>query len=275
VRTAEILATRRRVVMTNLAVSGATTTDVRAEQLAVAVRRAPDLVLVAAGSNDVTHLRSSGAVRNDLVEVIDRLRAARCDVAIVVTGAADVGAVPRMAQPLRALAGLRTRQINAAVAEAARERDVVFAPIAERTGPALPRRPLAVRARRLPSVGGGLRDLGARPRRGARPRARADPARLVLSASTSRAGCSACTSGPTRPSDVAADSGRCPFGLALDAEDMPARLLRHAAKQTPRSGHIGTCSPNAAVPRNGGFHRADERIRTADPFITSSLWGFG
>ena len=89
----------------------------------------------AAGSNDVTHLRSSGSVRNDLVEVIDRLRAARCDVAIVVTGAADVGAVPRMAQPLRALAGLRTQQINAAVAEAARERDVVFAPIAERTGP--------------------------------------------------------------------------------------------------------------------------------------------
>ena len=135
VRTAEILATRRRVVLTNLAVSGATMTDVRAEQLAAAVRRAPDLVLVAAGSNDVTHLRSGGAVRNDLVEVIDRLRAARCDVAIVVTGAADIGAVPRMAQPLRALAGLRTRQINAAVAEAAREPDVVFAPIAERTGP--------------------------------------------------------------------------------------------------------------------------------------------
>jgi lysophospholipase L1-like esterase len=109
--------------------------DVRADQLAAAVRRAPDLVLVAAGSNDVTHLRSSGTVRDDLVEVIDRLRAARCDVAIVVTGAADVGAAPRLAQPLRALAGLRTRQINAAVAEAARERDVVFAPIAERTGP--------------------------------------------------------------------------------------------------------------------------------------------
>ena len=135
VRTAKNLATRRRVVMTNLAVSGATMADVRAEQLAAAVRRAPDLVLVAAGSNDVTNLRSGGAVRNDLVEVIDRLRAARCDVAIVVTGAADVGAVPRMAQPLRALAGLRTRQINAAVADAARERDVVFAPIAKRTGP--------------------------------------------------------------------------------------------------------------------------------------------
>ncbi len=135
VRTSQILATRRRVVMTNLAVSGATMADVRADQLAAAVRRAPDLVLVAAGSNDVTQLRSGGAVRDDLVRVIDRLRAARCDVAIVVTGAADVGAVPRMAQPLRALAGLRTRQINAAVAEAARQRDVVFAPIAERTGP--------------------------------------------------------------------------------------------------------------------------------------------
>ena len=135
VRTAAGLATRRRVVMTNLAVSGATMADVRDEQLAAAVRWAPGLVLIAAGSNDVTHLRSGGAVRDDLVAVVDRLRAARRDVAIVVTGAADVGAVPRMAQPLRALAGLRTRRINAAVAEAARERDVVFARIAERTGP--------------------------------------------------------------------------------------------------------------------------------------------
>ena len=135
VRTAENLAARLRVVMTNLAVSGATMADVRAEQLPAAVRRAPELVLVAAGSNDVTQLRGGGAVSDDLIAIIDRLRAARCDVAIVVTGAADVGAVPRMAQPLRALAGLRTRRINAAVVEAAREREVVLAHIAERTGP--------------------------------------------------------------------------------------------------------------------------------------------
>lgn len=124
----------RRVILTNLAVAGARFGDVRRDQLAAAARLRPDLVLVAVGANDVTGLTTLGSVRRDLAGIADRLRAARCDVAIVVTGSPDVGSAPRLAQPLRTVAGWRTKQLNAAVRQIARQRRLVFAPIAQRTG---------------------------------------------------------------------------------------------------------------------------------------------
>ena len=56
VATARHLATRGPVTLTNLAVSGARFGDVRRDQLPAAVRSRPDVVLVAAGANDVTGL---------------------------------------------------------------------------------------------------------------------------------------------------------------------------------------------------------------------------
>ena len=135
VATAGHLAARRPLTLTNLAVSGARFGDVRRDQLPAAVRIRPDVVLVAAGANDVTGLTRLRSVRADLEEIVDRLRAARCDVAIVVTGSPDVGAVPRLAQPLRAVAGRRTDQVNGAIDDVVRERGLVLAPIAARTGP--------------------------------------------------------------------------------------------------------------------------------------------
>lgn len=126
----------RRVTLVNLAVSGATLADVRAEQVDAAASTRPDLVLLSAGANDVTGLRSSAAIREDLEAIADRLRR---DAPIVVTGSPDVGSAPRLAQPLRAVAGIRAKQVNETVREVARERDLVFAPIAERTGPAFRR----------------------------------------------------------------------------------------------------------------------------------------
>jgi acyl-CoA thioesterase-1 len=135
VATARHLATRRRVTMTNLAVSGARFGDVRRAQLPEAVRVKPDVVLVAAGANDVTGLTRSGSVQGDLRRIADGLRAARCDVAIVVTASPDVGSAPRLAQPLRTVAGWRTEQLNDAIGEVVRDRGLTLAPIAERTGP--------------------------------------------------------------------------------------------------------------------------------------------
>jgi len=135
VATAGHLTARRPVTLTNLAVSGARFGDLRRNQLPAAVRSRPDIVLVAAGANDVTGLTRVGSVRADLEKIVDRLRAARCDVAIVVTASPDVGAVPRLAQPLRAVAGLRTNQVNGAIEDVVRERGLVLAPIAARTGP--------------------------------------------------------------------------------------------------------------------------------------------
>jgi lysophospholipase L1-like esterase len=135
VATARHLAARRPVTLTNLAVSGARFSNVRRDQLPAAVRSRPDVVLVAAGANDVTGLTRLRSVRADLDAIVDRLRAARCDVAIVVTASPDIGAVPRLAQPLRAAAGWRTGQVNGAIEDVVRERGLVLAPIAERTGP--------------------------------------------------------------------------------------------------------------------------------------------
>jgi len=51
------------VILRNLGVSGATWTDVRAAQLPAAVRASPDVVVLAAGANDVTHLTPLGSAR--------------------------------------------------------------------------------------------------------------------------------------------------------------------------------------------------------------------
>jgi lysophospholipase L1-like esterase len=93
--------------------SGAVWDDVRGEQVARVARFAPDVALIAAGANDVTHLTSTGAVTKDAEATVARLRAANAEVEIVLTGAPAMGVVPRFAQPLRWVAGQRTRRLNA------------------------------------------------------------------------------------------------------------------------------------------------------------------
>jgi lysophospholipase L1-like esterase len=71
--------------------------------------------------------------------VVDRLRETSPDLPIVVTGSPDVGSAPRLAQPLRAIAGWRAGQVNDGLADLVRDRRLTLAPIAERTGPAFRR----------------------------------------------------------------------------------------------------------------------------------------
>jgi len=134
-RTARALAAEHRVALLNLAVSGATTAEVLRDQAEPAARARPDLVLLAVGANDVTHLTGTGRLRRDLEAIVERLRSRRCDVRIVLTGAPEVGAVPRLAQPLRLVARLRTRQLNGVVTVVAGKPGLGFARIAEETGP--------------------------------------------------------------------------------------------------------------------------------------------
>lgn len=134
VRTARRLAAGRQVTLTNLAVSGARMGDVRRDQLPAAARIAPDAVLISAAANDITGLTRIGSVTDDLKRIVDGLRDARCDVAIVLTASPDMGSPPRLAQPLRAVAGWRSRRLNDAIRGVVRDRDLVLAPIAERTG---------------------------------------------------------------------------------------------------------------------------------------------
>lgn len=125
----------RRVSLVNLSVSGAKLADVVAEQLPLAVRLRPDVVLVSAGANDVTGLTSTGAVREAVESLAARLREVSPGVRIVLTASPDVASSPRLAQPLRWVTRLRTRQVNAAFREVAAARGLTVAPIAARTGP--------------------------------------------------------------------------------------------------------------------------------------------
>jgi lysophospholipase L1-like esterase len=129
------LAKSRTVTLTNLAVSGAKTGDVLSLQLPAAQRARPDLVLISVGANDVTHLTRIGSVRASIVRIIDGLRAANANVAIVLTGSPDMGAPPRVPRLLRPVAAWQTRRINRMFEAVAREKKVTFAPIASATGP--------------------------------------------------------------------------------------------------------------------------------------------
>jgi lysophospholipase L1-like esterase len=127
------LGRRGPVELLNVARSGARWADVRSRQSARAARFVPDVALIAAGANDVTHLTTTGSITGDLRRTVAALRAANPDVAVVLTGSPGMGVVPRFAQPLRWVAGRRTQQVNAAITRTATELGVTLAPVAART----------------------------------------------------------------------------------------------------------------------------------------------
>src|SRR5687768_13310124 len=100
------------VTMANFAVSGARMRDVRVSQLPHAASLRPDVVLLSAGANDVTHLTSIRSMRDDLREIVRVLREANSDVTIVITGSPDMGAPPRVPRVLRGIASWRTKRVN-------------------------------------------------------------------------------------------------------------------------------------------------------------------
>lgn len=135
VNTAQHLAAGHAVRLYNLGISGATTADVRDQELAEAAALKPDVVLLAVGANDVTQLTSEGKVKEGLDKIIDGLVAANCNVKIVLTGSPDIGGARRLAQPLRWITGERTKAINNRVAGVVAQRGLTMAPIAKETGP--------------------------------------------------------------------------------------------------------------------------------------------
>ena len=135
VGTARHLGGRFRVTMHNFGVSGAQIEDVAEEQVDQAVRVKPDVVLISAGANDVTHLSSIPSMREDLRDIVTKLRSANPDVRIVVTGAPDMGSPPRIPWILRWLTSLRTRLVNRMVEVETASLGLEWARIAARTGP--------------------------------------------------------------------------------------------------------------------------------------------
>lgn len=124
-------ATGRTVELTALGIAGARVADVADEQAPAAARLDPDVVVVAIGANDVTHLTSLGDVRAGMEEALRALT--ETGASVVVAGAPDMRA-PAWHQPLRYLAGFRGRQVTAAIEDAARAEGAAVVALADETG---------------------------------------------------------------------------------------------------------------------------------------------
>lgn len=133
VASAEHLAQSFEVTMLNLGISGATTEDVRADQLTDAVAFTPDVVLLAVGANDAIRFSSHTSINNSLQQIIDALRRSNPDVQIIVTRSPAMDAVDRFPLLTKQLMRLRTLQVNAAFEESINKNNLILAPIAEKT----------------------------------------------------------------------------------------------------------------------------------------------
>lgn len=124
----------RPVELNVLARSGATVVDVIERQLPAVAGLGPDVVFVSVGANDVTHLTS----RSDFERRYRRLVAALPEpAAVVFLGVPDMGAIPRLAQPLRAVTGFRGDQLDDIVQAIAADTASMYVDIAGETGPTM------------------------------------------------------------------------------------------------------------------------------------------
>lgn len=127
------LSTKFKVTSINTAISGATTEEVRNDQLAQVLRFRPDVVLLSAGANDVTHFTRLEVTRESVQYIIDELKKVNSKVQVIVTGSPAVDSVTRFPNGAKQLVGLRTRQVNAVFEKLIVKNNLIHAPIAEKT----------------------------------------------------------------------------------------------------------------------------------------------
>ena len=131
-RVARRLAVDRRVRLVSLAVGGSRARDVLVDQLPGALTLAPHLAVISVGANDATH----GTPMRRVEAELDRVVAAfgETGVGVVLAGVGDLGNIPRLRHPLRALASRRSRAVDRVHARVAhRHKHAVKVPIAEHT----------------------------------------------------------------------------------------------------------------------------------------------
>ena len=126
------------VDLTVLAVSGARVSDVVDDQLPRFPEGDVDTVLISIGANDAVHLTRAGDFERRYRQVLDALPAGAD---VVMLGVPDIGSVPRFAQPLRYLAGVRGGTIDAVIDDLADAPGRTYVDIAGETGPAFRRDP--------------------------------------------------------------------------------------------------------------------------------------
>lgn len=118
-----------------LATSGARVADVVGKQLPRLPADA-QVVFVSVGANDATHLTSTGSFSSSYRTLLAGMPPGAC---VVLLGVPDVGAAPRLAQPLRAVAGWRARALDREVRSLARTSGATYVDIAGSTGAAFRR----------------------------------------------------------------------------------------------------------------------------------------
>lgn len=115
--------TRTRVI----AKSGARVGDVLANQVPTAEKLGADIVFISVGANDTIHLTSASRFSHVYAEVIDGLVSSGIDAdRIVLVGVPDMGSPPRLAQPLRAVMGFRSRRLDSRVQALAKDKGVRY-----------------------------------------------------------------------------------------------------------------------------------------------------
>jgi lysophospholipase L1-like esterase len=127
------------VRLTVLARSGARVSDILRTQLPQVGRLRPTEVFISVGANDATHLTWRSRFRRDYGRLVAGLPSSV--VRVVLLGVPDMGAPPRLAQPLRSVAGWRGRALATDVRNLARRRHAIFVDIAAVTGPTFRRQP--------------------------------------------------------------------------------------------------------------------------------------
>jgi lysophospholipase L1-like esterase len=120
-----------RVRLAGVAIGGSGTGDL-GPQVSRALLGRPDVAVLLVGADDATRGTPLGAVRQNLADAIDRLRAA--DVRVVVGTCPDLGAVRAFAQPLRTVVAWRGRRVAAASAAATSSAGGIPVDLASATG---------------------------------------------------------------------------------------------------------------------------------------------
>lgn len=119
-----------RVELVVLARGGSRTRDIRREQLDDAMALKPDVAIISAGSNDAIRGVSLRVIRADIEYMAGSL--ATVASTVMLTGVGDMGAIPRIPQPLAAACSWRSWGADRVHAQvAARRRNIVNLPMWE------------------------------------------------------------------------------------------------------------------------------------------------
>ncbi|MEE4639924.1 MAG: SGNH/GDSL hydrolase family protein [Wenzhouxiangella sp.] len=137
-RTAKCLAHQlgRGVDWTSLGHTGATSGKILRDLVPLLPDQPADYVLISAGVNDITGLKTLNQWRDRLSALITALQARYPAARIVMLGIPPMGCFPRLPQPLRALFGVRARAFDITASRLlAPLRNVVYVPFDRDLGP--------------------------------------------------------------------------------------------------------------------------------------------